>query len=173
MKKINLLAATAVVALTAFGAQAADSTTSAMSGMFIQKASVGGNFEIQSSQIALQKSQNPEIKSFAQEMINDHGKANDDLKATVSDEGLDSSKLNSGVDAKHQAILDKLNADSAVNFDADYIKAQKDAHVETIALLQKYSSKGDDAGLKAFAIKTLPVVKGHAQHVKELQSASN
>jgi putative membrane protein len=47
---------------------------------FVDKAAAGGMFEVQVAQLALQKSQSSTVKSFAQRMVDDHTKVNDQLK---------------------------------------------------------------------------------------------
>jgi putative membrane protein len=134
--------------------------------MFVQKAAVGGMFEVQASQLALDKSSDAHIKKIAQMMIDDHTKANDKLKSIVADKN-ESDWIPDALDDKHQAKLDALqNSD---NFDADYIKVMKEGHVKTIAMFKEYAAVGDDADLQAFAKKTLPTLMKHKKHLDMVQ----
>ena len=49
--------------------------------MFVEKAAVGGMFEVKSSQLAQQMATNPNVKAFAGRMVADHTKANQELMA--------------------------------------------------------------------------------------------
>jgi putative membrane protein len=60
---------------------------------FVKKTTVSNLFEIQSSQLALQKSQNEQVKKFAQMMVDDHTKAGKELKSTLSTAHIDASTL--------------------------------------------------------------------------------
>jgi putative membrane protein len=165
MRHSNLFAAVAISALLAAPfAHAASSTTE----NFVRNASIGSQFEIESSKLALQKSSNPEIKQFAQMMIDDHTKASEQMKSDLK--GDEAALASTTLDAKHQAQLDQLQKASGASFDAAYVKDQKAAHKEAIDLFSDYAKSGDDTALKNFATQTLPTLQMHQQHVKELKS---
>ncbi|TJU93145.1 MAG: DUF4142 domain-containing protein, partial [Mesorhizobium sp.] len=101
MKTRHLLASLTVASIVfAMPAFAADSAQD-----FVDKAAVGGKFEVDSSQLALNKVQDQSIKDFAQMMIRDHGAANTKLQAVAGEQKL---KVPAALDAQHQADLDKL-----------------------------------------------------------------
>lgn len=168
MKTSSFLYTAAILAaalLVSGSAQAAPSAET-----FVKKATISNLFEIQSSQLALQKSQNEQVKQFAQQMIDDHTKAGDRLKSTLSTTAIDSGTVPTTLDAKHQKIEDKLNSASPEKFDKDYIKAQSKAHGEAIALFKSYADNGDNAALKTFAQQTLPTLKKHESEVDVLMA---
>jgi putative membrane protein len=134
---------------------------------FVTKAAIGGMFEVKSSKLALKRSTNPEVKKFAQMMIDDHTKANEKLKSILHDKQEDD-LVPTALDKHHQAKLDALK--SSDNFDADYLQAQKDGHTKTIALFESYAANGDDEDLKDFATKTLPTLKKHKAHLDKINS---
>lgn len=135
---------------------------------FVRKASIASEFEIESSKLALEKSQDKDIKNFAQQMIDDHTKASENLK-----DSLKSAKTNAQpadeLDNKHQELMDSLEALSGDNFDQRYIKLQTTAHKEAVDLFSSYSKQGKDASVKEFASNTLPTLKQHLSHVKQIQ----
>jgi len=161
MKKLNLLATAAIFTLGITAAPAfADDNTKAAD--FARNATVAGMFEIQSSQLALTKSSDGEVKKFAQQMIADHTKAAADLKATYAAIGMDPATLPTALDKKHQEMLDKLNKDDAgKSFDTDYTDMQHKAHQEAVTLFRTYAEKGDNTTLTTFASRTLPTLKMH------------
>jgi putative membrane protein len=136
---------------------------------FVKKASVGNEFEVESSQLALQKSQDENIRHFAQQMIDDHGKAGEDLATATSQANMEAP--DSSLDKKHQKMLDKLNADSGTDFNKDYIKAQVKAHNEAVSLFKDYSKHGDNDSIKSFASTTLPTLQEHKQAIDQLNSS--
>lgn len=137
---------------------------------FVTKAGHGGMFEVQSSEIAVEKSQREDVKSFAQKMIQDHGKANGDLKRVAGEVGA---ALPTKLDSKHQSQIDKLRSASAQSFDRTYIDAQMEAHREAVSLFSNYAKSGDNAQLKQLATETLPVLQQHERSVQELHNASS
>ncbi len=146
-----------------------DKVNSKMTRSFIEDASAAGMFEIESSKIALEKSSDDKIKGFAQQMVDDHTKAGDSLKATVSD--TQKTYLSSKETEKQVKEIEKLNKIDAKDFDKAYVKAQVKAHDEAVDLFKKYSEKGDDAKLKDFAATTLPTLQHHKTMIDEIHSS--
>ncbi len=166
MRTNILICSAAIFVATSFPALAANST---MSEDFVKKAAMSDRFEIESSQLALEKSKNTKVKAFAQQMVDDHTKSTNDLKAALGSSEIDPGLTDTPLDAKHQKIIAMLKHENAKKFDTDYLKAQKEGHAKAVALFQTYAKKGDDASLKDFANKTLPVIEGHKKHVSMLK----
>ena len=138
---------------------------------FVQNASIGNQFEIMSSQVALQRSKNKEVTDFAQQMIDDHTHAADQLKTVVSGAGSNLPQPTDKLDAKHQDMLDKLNAASDQDFDKLYIDDQVSAHNEAVSLFDSYAQHGSNDALKNFAATTLPTLQQHQQHVQQIKAS--
>ncbi|MEZ2299317.1 DUF4142 domain-containing protein [Variovorax sp. RCC_210] len=157
------LLATAV--LLAPFAGAADKLGSADASMLkdIAEANIA---EVETGKIALEKSSNGEIKSFAQMMVDDHSKGLSDAKALASAKGVD---LPAGPSVKHKAVALELKALKGDTFDSRYVKqAGVGDHEATEKLLKKTQAQAKDADLKALAEKMLPVVQGHLEHAQQL-----
>jgi putative membrane protein len=136
---------------------------------FVHTASIANEFEIESSQLALEKSQNDNIKKFAQRMVDDHTKTGEKMKEVLSSTDL-KVKPADKLDNKHQKMLDKLKSASNDNFDRQYVSIQNEAHREAVDLFDSYSKSGKDARLKGFASETLPTLKEHLEHVEQLKA---
>src|SRR3954471_20552182 len=120
------IAATLVLAapLVSFPVTPIAAATPKMSSQeFVTQAAGGGMFEVQSSQIAEQKAKNGDVKAFAQRMVADHSKANQELKTTAETAG-GGLIVPPTMDAKHQGMVDQLNQASDTDFDALYVKMQ-------------------------------------------------
>jgi putative membrane protein len=131
---------------------------------FVDKATVGGMFEIESSQLALKMSKDSDLKKFADMMISDHGKANAELASVAKKEGL---KVPAELDHKAAALIKELQ-NAGVQFDTLYIKAQLDGHQETVKMFQEYADNGDNKALQTFAVKTLPTLRMHLDSIEKL-----
>jgi putative membrane protein len=164
---LAVLAALAI-AVTSFSAHAELLPKSAAD--FVKDAWNGNSFEVSSSQLALERSKDNDVRAFAQSMINDHGKAGQDLKAAVTaSTQADKVSVPTKLDSKHQDKLDALKTTSA-DFDKKYVDAQNDAHDEAVNLFRDYSKNGDDTSLKNFATKTLPVLEEHQRKAADLKN---
>jgi putative membrane protein len=124
-------------------------------------------FEIQSSELALSRSQSGKVKDFATRMITDHMNAAGKLKAALGQARLAAPA--DALDAKHQTMLDNIKRADAATFDNTYVNAQYLAHVEAVNLFESYSKSGDNPQLKAFAADLLPTLRAHLDHVGKLR----
>lgn len=154
----SIAGALSAIALSAFAASISTQD-------FVRNASIANEFEIQTSNLALDKSQNREVKQFAQRMIDDHTKTGDKMKEALRASKIDA-KPADVLDGKHQKLFDELQAASGDAFNHRYIAIQTNAHKEAVGLFTDYSKNGDDATLKDFATQTLPALKEHLSHVK-------
>jgi putative membrane protein len=161
----NLLAAAAVIAVTAtvaYGQQKAAPEAAT----FATKVAASNTFEIQSSELADQRAERSDVKSFAKQMIDDHTKAGKDFKAAVQAANMTPPKEEP--DPKQKATLTKLQGAKGKAFDQAYVGAQLDAHKEAVSLFKGYAKNGKTAPLKDFAGKTLPTLEHHLMMVQDL-----
>ena len=155
---------TGVVVLAALVSPACAQTPPASD--FAAKASVGNTFEVTESKLALKQGSSPKVKAFARRMIKDHGLAEKKLQAAAKGTGT---PVEMTLDDPHQAMVTALQGKTGPDFDKAYVADQVQAHQDTAALLTDYKASGDDAKLKTWASKTLPVVN---MHLKMVQSMS-
>jgi putative membrane protein len=134
---------------------------------FMTKAALGGMAEVELGKLAATRAQNPEVKKFAQQMVTDHTKANDELKALAGEKNF---SMPVRLDPKHQAVMDKLNGLSGAAFDKAYVEAMVADHEESVALFKSEADGGKDADAKAWAAKTLPALQMHLDMIKGIQS---
>ncbi len=146
----------------------AQGAPSAVDKTFMTKAAVGGMAEVELGKVAQQKAASDQVKQFGSQMVDDHTKANDELKQIASAKSV---TLPAALDAKHQAVMTKLQKLSGASFDRAYMAEMQKDHKEDIALFEKESHSGKDADLKGFATKTLPTLKDHMKMVHDTMSA--
>src|SRR5687767_2626652 len=123
-------------------------------------------YEVESARLAADKASNAEVKSLAQHIRTDHEKSTTELKGAA---GTANVTVNAALDAEKQQMLSQLRAASGADFDRLFLEQQKTAHQKALALLQGYSSGGDNEALKAFATKTAAAVKGHLDHANSIR----
>jgi putative membrane protein len=134
------------------------SSVSAQDKDFVMNAAWGGAFEIQSSRIALQKTQSPRVRMIAQRMIHDHTEMGQQLEAIAQKKGLTASEMPNG---DQQTMITKLNNLSGADFDQEYLSQQKTAHEQAIDLFKKESADGSDPDIKFFASNNIPTLETH------------
>lgn len=135
---------------------------------FVTKASIANEFEIESSRLALEKSQNSDVKTFAEQMIDDHNKAGNKLKEALGSSDSHA-QIQTRLDDQHQQMMDKLTSLSTDDFNRAYISMQTDAHKEAVSLFGGYSRTGTDKALKDFATEMLPTLQDHLTHAQKIK----
>lgn len=134
---------------------------------FVKEVAISDMFEIESNKMGEQKG-NSAQKSFAKQMVADHTKTSTELKQMVSG-GKVKAELPSALDSSHQSKLDRLKSKSGDDFASDFNSMQVDAHKDAVDLFERYSKGGDNADLKSWAAKTLPVLKHHLEMAQNLK----
>lgn len=138
---------------------------------FVSHAAQTGLTEIELGKVALNKSQDPAVRKFAERMVQDHGKANTELTTIAKRKNLD---VPASLDSEHQSMVQSVSAKSGAAFDAAYSEHMAMGHSQALALFES-ASKSSDADLSAFASKTLPTLKEHkkmADALPAVRSAS-
>lgn len=134
---------------------------------YVPAAAMGDMFEIESSTMAVGRSQNAAIKKAAQMIIDDHKKASAEMKTIVA-KVPGAPALPTELDERRKGFLDNLRGASPADFDDVYLDQQTAAHHEAELLHRNYAANGDNPELKAFAAKTADIVKGHTEMVTKL-----
>lgn len=124
--------------------------------------------EVAAGSIAVGKTANPEVKKFAQRMIDDHSKG---LDATQKVALLKKVTLPTEPDSAHQKMAADLEKLSGPGFDKVYVsKAGVVDHGEVHAKLKEYMTKAQDPDVRALAEKLEPTVAHHAEMAKKLNA---
>lgn len=126
---------------------------------FFRLAYQGNNAEIDTSRLALERSQDQEIRQYAQRMITEHTRANEVLTQYASQQGLE--LPSERVDPLNQAIAEQLMQLSGPEFDRAYVGVQENAHLRAIALYRTELAQGQTQGLMAYASQLLPSIEEH------------
>jgi putative membrane protein len=139
--------------------------TSTLKG-FATEAATSDMYEVAAANIALQRSSNPDVKSFASQMAAAHTETTNKLKALLASHKDITPPAT--VDTRRQAMLDELHGAKAADFDGRYISQQVYAHREALTLMQGYAKSGDDKAVKSFANKTSGTVQQHLNMAEKL-----
>jgi putative membrane protein len=135
---------------------------------FVRKAAAAGHDEVQMGQLGAQKATNPEVKAYAQKMVNDHTKANKQLMATAQSKNID---LPKEPDLMHKGMMEKMDHQKAdQDFDKDFMQGMVKDHKKAVELYQSAANSKDvDPEFRALAQKTLPTLQEHLQEAQELE----
>ena len=134
---------------------------------FVQKAAIANMTEVEASKVALEKSSDASVKSFAQHMIDDHTKAGDKLKSVATQQGL---SVPADLDMPHKQVIEKLRGLSGATFDKEYKTQMLTDHKEAVALFSNESRDAAHTAVDQFAAETLPTLQSHLKMAQDLQS---
>lgn len=159
------------MALAQMNAPASGNTKSTTSGMssadkhFMDKAAQGGMAEVELGQLAEQNGNSQEVKDFGKRMVDDHSKANDQLKQLASQKGVG---LPTDLDAKDQTTKGRLSKLQGDAFDKAYMKDMVMDHKKDVAEFKHESMAAHDPDLKNWAGQTLPTLESHLQEAEKI-----
>jgi putative membrane protein len=145
-------------------APAAKETLNQEDKTFVKEAAIGGMAEVELSKLA-QKSENADVKKFADRMVQDHTAANQQLTTIATSLGVDVPKT---LDQQHEQMRQKLATLHGKAFDEQYMQLMVEDHNKAVMLFQHEERSGSSAQLKQFAQKTLPTLQEHQKLAQEL-----
>ncbi|HEY2907026.1 MAG TPA: DUF4142 domain-containing protein [Vicinamibacterales bacterium] len=125
---------------------------------FVMKAARGGLAEVELGKLAEDKATNDQVKQFGKQMVDDHGKANDELKSLAQSKNI---TLPTDLSMQDKALRDRLSKLSGAAFDRAYMQAMLKDHREDVNEFRTESRSGADPEVKQWAAKTLPTLESH------------
>ncbi|MGC2259225.1 MAG: DUF4142 domain-containing protein [Candidatus Sulfotelmatobacter sp.] len=146
-------------------ASSSNASLSSSDKKFVREAAQGGMAEVELGKLATEKASSPEVKKFGQRMVNDHSKANEQLKEVASSQGI---TLPSNLSAKDEMTKEHLSKLSGEQFDKAYMSDMVKDHTQDVADFQQEANSASDPAVKEFAEKTLPVLKSHLREARQI-----
>lgn len=137
---------------------------------FVEHAAQGGMFEVQAGQLAVSRASNPQVKAYAQRLVDDHSKANDELTQIANAKGVE---LPAAPKRSDRREIEKLAKKTGGDFDKEFVKNAVKDHKKDIKEFEKAAKDLKDPDLKAFAGKTLPVLRDHLALAEQLEKSRN
>lgn len=132
---------------------------------FARRAAEANLAEIKLGNLAEQQGTTQTIKDFGKRMVTDHSNAEDSLKTAAASGKIE---LPTTLDAKDQAVYDRLAKLSGEAFDRAYALDMVRDHRGDVAEFRHEANDGKDAAIKAFASKTLPTLETHLKLAHEM-----
>ena len=133
---------------------------------YVATAGASDLYERTSSQIVLETTTDPKVRSFAQMMVAEHAKSTADVKAAAARSRVPAPdpKLN----PLQTELVAQLRSEQGPARDAAYIAQQKAAHGQALNVQKAYAMEGTAPALKAAAAKIVPVVETHVALLKTM-----
>lgn len=161
MKLLMMSAATAAITVAAPAAAQV-----MMPAEYVMTAGASDLYEITSSQVVLETTQDPKLRAFAQMMIQDHTKSTADVKAAAARSRVKVTPPK--LTPLQQELVTELRAEQGLARDAAYIAQQKASHGQALNVQKAYAVEGTAPALKTAAATIVPVVEHHIMELKAM-----
>lgn len=135
---------------------------------FVQAAAQSDQFEILEATTALAQSEDPQVRTFAQTMIEAHRQTSERLEQAVAKAGLE--QPNPGISGDQSMFLASLQSQRGPDFDKTYIRQQVLAHQAALATENGYAGSGDETMIREVATAIIPTVNAHLQMAERMMT---
>jgi len=135
---------------------------------FAVEAADAGMLEVQLGQLAVANASSAEVKKLGQTMIDEHSKANDELKALAQQKNI---TLPAALSDKSQKHYEDLAKKTGADFDKDYTDLMVKDHKDVIDKFKKEADKGNDPEVKSWASGKIATLEHHLMMSENAQKA--
>jgi putative membrane protein len=132
---------------------------------FVVEAASGSMMEVELGKLAVERANSPQVKNFAQKMVNDHSKANERLKNLAQKKNI---AIPNNLPNDHQKKIEDLRGKSGAEFDKEYMDLMVDDHKDDVDKFEKAADDLNDNELRAWASETLPTLRQHREEAKKI-----
>jgi putative membrane protein len=132
---------------------------------FAEEAAKSGLLEVQLGDLATKQADSSDVQDFGRRMVEDHGKANEQLKLIAEEKGI---TLPDNLDQDQQHTIDELSQLSGEEFDSAYMDQMVKDHENDVVAFREQVESGKDPGLRAFAEETLPTLEEHLNLAQQI-----
>lgn len=132
---------------------------------FVEEAAAGGMMEVELGRLAAQRAVSDDVKTFAQRMVEDHTRANQQLLQVATRIGV---TLPQDLPADKKSHRDMLAQATGTEFDRAYMSHMVKDHEKTVKDFQQQAQKGDNQAVRTFAQQTLPTLRQHLELAQSL-----
>ena len=143
---------------------------------FVTRMSVAGLAEVELGKLASERTMDADVKAFAQMMVRDHSRANDELSKIASQLNI---QVPTELDPMHRELAERLSKVKGAEFDREYMAAMVKGHEDVAGLLRSFTSSDRPIGtsgrargeqsLMEWAMKMMPTVERHLERARQIQ----
>jgi putative membrane protein len=135
---------------------------------FAVKAADAGMLEVKLGELAQQRGVSSEVKQLGKMMVEDHSKANEELKALAQQKNI---SLPMAMSEDCQQKYNKIAEKSGEDFDDAFTDHMVKDHKDDIDAFKKEAEKGDDPDLKSWAAGKVTTLEHHLTMAESAEKA--
>jgi putative membrane protein len=149
------------------GQQSQQDQITAEDQQFLTKAIQAGMAEVQLSELALEKTQNEQVRGFAERMVEEHTAANEQLMNLAESAGMTPP---TEMDQQHQTEHEQLSQLSGEEFDRQYMQGQVRDHQAAVELYSTEASQ-PSGPVDQLAEQLLPTLQEHLEMAQQISQS--
>jgi putative membrane protein len=135
---------------------------------FLQRAAEGQQAEIALGQLASERAGDRQVRQFGAQMIEDHRKANAEIRQLATKEGV---VLPTQLSGKHRDKQEQFARLSGSEFDRAYMQYMLRDHRKDVKEFERSVRAVKDPQVQQWAEGTLPLLKQHLRQAQHIASA--
>ena len=124
--------------------------------------------EVKMGEYVAKNAANPDVRKFAQHMVDDHSKARDKLLNMARDWKLG---VFEGLDKEKQDKFDALKKLKGSDFDREYMRMMVEGHEKALREFEKWSTNAKDEKLRTFCRENIPTLRDHLEQARKLHKS--
>jgi putative membrane protein len=164
----------AALPLSSIHAQAKPATTKATfikgdsiqaDSKFIREATADNLLEVRLGELAERKATNPTVKQFAQRMVTDHQKMEDQWTDMASKHGM---PFQPRLGTRHEQKLDRLQRADQQAFDREYMTATIRNHMDDVTYFKNEGEAVHSAPVRKLVGYGLPLLQDHLMSARQV-----
>ena len=132
---------------------------------YLKAAAQSDMAEMKMAELALQKSSNDDIKSYANQMMTDHQKTSDAAKPIAEKAGV---PMPTDVNPMQKAAYTKLKGLSGTQFDKSFAQTNVMAHKKMLSQGKAEAASTQNSDMKTLTSMQEPIVTDHEQKAEAL-----
>ncbi len=135
---------------------------------FLKEAAVANMSEVEMGRVGLRNADSDRVKAFSQKMVDDHTKANEEVKTLARSKSV---AIPMELPSDKRAMVNTMSKKNGMDFDHAFIDHMVEGHQKVVDMFERQSKTGEDAAVRAFAARMLPTLRGHLQLAKDIQTS--
>ncbi len=137
---------------------------------FVKQEAAAGMAVVKLAGLGAQKAVRADVKAFAEMIVTDHTKANEELTKLAATKGVE---LSAVIEPKHAETFQDLEKTESADFDKEFLNVAVSGHKKCVSNFEDAAKDSKDSDVRMWAEKTLPTLKAHLAQAQALSSGSS
>ncbi|MFN6943898.1 MAG: DUF4142 domain-containing protein [Cytophagaceae bacterium] len=134
---------------------------------FLQEAAKRNLYDLELARLAQERAVTEDVKQFAQNILNEHGKVQEELKQFAQQRNV---MLPDSIDSDQRNNLSDLAQKEGFEFDTEFMDKMVERHNETLDRFESKAEDAEDPQLREWAQNTVPTLRNHKHEAENVEA---